>query len=97
MLWFSSPTSLNRRFFNSCTIVEKYNEVIDVALEATYALSFGRSHTPRMCLLRSVSAVLCRSRERDWDASREVRGWRLGEWTALLPYDGDSENDLSDE
>ena len=30
-LWFSSPTSLNRRFLNSGTIVEKFNEVIDLA------------------------------------------------------------------
>ena len=77
--------------------VAKYNEVVDMAIEATFTLSFGGSHTPRMCLLRSVSAVQCRSPERDWDISRWIKGWGLGEWRALLPYDGDSEDDLSDQ
>ena len=50
-----------------------------------------------MCLLRSMSTVLCRSLERDWDVNREMKGWRVGEWLVLLPHDGDSEDDLSDE
>ena len=71
MLW-SSPTSLNRSFFNSGTIVEKYNEVIDLAIEATFTLSFGEMHTPRICFLISMHTVLCRSPERDWDVNREM-------------------------
>ena len=63
MLWFSSPTSLHQWFLNSGTIIEKYNEVIDLAIVATI---------------------------RDWDVNRD-------EWPVLLPYDGDSEDDLSDE
>ena len=39
---------------------------------------------------RSVGAVLCRSSEKDWDVSRELKCWVLGEWLVLLPYDGDS-------
>ena len=52
MLWFSSPTSLNQRFLDSGTIIEKYNEVVDLAIVATFSLSFGRLHTPRMCFLK---------------------------------------------
>ena len=97
MLWFSSPTSLNRRFLNSGAIVEKYNEVIDLAIEATFTLSFGVLHTPRMCLLRSMSTVLCRSPERDGYVNREMKVWGLGEWPVFLPNVGDSEDELSDE
>ena len=96
MLWFSPPTILNRRFLDSGTKVEKFNDVKDVAIEATFTLSFGWSHTPRMCLLRSVSAVLYRTPEKDWDVHREVKGWGLREWLVLLTYDDVSENDLND-
>ena len=44
-----------------------------------------------------MSSVLCRSLERDWNVNREMKGWRVGEWLVLLPHDGDSEDDLSDE
>ena len=67
-----------------------------MAIEATFTLSFGGSHTPRMCLLRSVSAVLLRSPKKDWDVHREVKGWELREWLVLLTYDDVSENDLND-
>ena len=46
---------------------------------------------------RSVSAVLCKSPEKDWDVNTKMKVWGLGEWPVLLPYDGDSEDDLSDE
>ena len=79
MLWFSPPTNLNRRCSESGTKVEKYSEVKDLAIVATFTMSFGRPHTPRMCLLRSVSAVLCRSPEINWDVNRDMKGWGLGE------------------
>ena len=68
------------RDFQTTGQVARYNEVRDVAIEATFKFSFGGSHTPRMCLLRSVSAVLCTSPEKDWDVNREVKGWGLDEW-----------------
>ena len=55
-------------------------------------------NTARSCFLKSIHAVLCRSLGREGDANREMRGWGLGEWPVLLPYDGGSEDDLdSDE
>ena len=42
MLWFSSPTILNRRFLNSGTIVDKYNEVIDLELRQPSLRPSGR-------------------------------------------------------
>ena len=87
----------NKDFPDNETKVAKYNEVIDMAIEASTTLSFGGSHTKRMCLLRSASAVLYRSPEKDWDVTRVMKGWGLGEWLVLLPYDDVSEDDLSDE
>ena len=84
MLWFSSPTRLNRRFLNSGAIIAKYNEVIDLAVVATFTLFFGHTHTPRIFFLRSVRSVLCRSLVRDWDVNKEIRGWVLGEWPVGL-------------
>ena len=45
-----------------------------MAIEATFTLPFGRSHTPRTCLLRSVSVVLYRSLNKDWNVEEERRG-----------------------
>ena len=52
MLWFSFPTRLHQRFSDNSTKVAKYHEVIGLAFVAAFTLSFGGSHTPRMCLLR---------------------------------------------
>ena len=57
------PGKSQSKIFKQWHIVGKYNEVIDLALGVTFTLSSGGVHTPRMCLLRSMSAVLC-SRER---------------------------------
>ena len=51
---FVSKTESNKKTDNG-TKVAKFNEVIDMAVEAT----------PRMCLLRSVGAVLYRSPEEE--------------------------------
>ena len=48
MLWFSVPTSLNNGFLNNGMILEKYNEVVNMALVATFTLPFGRMHSPRI-------------------------------------------------
>ena len=36
-----------------------------------------------MRLLRSVSAVQCKSPKRDWEVNREMKGWGLGEWPLM--------------
>ena len=56
MVFVSNTTQ--KKFSDNCTKLAKHNEVIDRAIGATTTLSFGASHTPRMCLLSSVSAVL---------------------------------------
>ena len=67
MLWFSSPSRLNQRFTDNGSKIAKHHEVINMAIEATFTLPFGVSYTPRTCLLRSVSVVLYRSPDKDWD------------------------------
>ena len=41
--------------------------------------------------------VLYRSPDKDWDVGRKMKGWGLGEWLVLPPYDDDSGDDLSDD
>ena len=94
---FPTPARPNQRFSDNGTKVAIYHELINMAIGATFTLSFGGSHTPRTCLLRLVGAVLCKSPGRDWNVGREMKGWRLGEWPVLPPYDDDSGDDLSDE
>ena len=59
------------------TQIAKYHKVINMAVGATFTLPLGGSHTPRTCLLRSVSVVLYRSPDKDWDVEKEMKGWRL--------------------
>ena len=94
---FSSPTRLNQNFADNGTKVAKYHEGVNMAIEATFSLSLGGSHTPRTCLLRSVGAVLYRSPDKDWNVGREMKGWGLGERPTLPRDDDDSGDDLSDE
>ena len=91
-LWFSSPTNLNWRFLDGGTIIENYNEVINLAVVATFSLAFREMLTPRICFFFfEIRCVLyCADH-------REMRRWGLAEWPVLLPYDGDSEDDLCDE
>ena len=64
--------------------------------EATFTLQFGGLHTPRTCLLRTVGVVLHRSPDKDWNDEEEMKGWGLGEFPYLLPYDKVSDDDNSD-
>ena len=70
LLWFSSPARLSQRYSDNGTKVPKYHEVMNMAIEATFTLSFGGSHTPRTRLLRSVGAVVYRSPDKDWDVEK---------------------------
>ena len=96
MLWFSSPSRLNQRFTDCGAKVAQYHEKVNMASEATFTMPFEGSHTPRTCLLRSVSVVLYRSPDKDWHFDEEMKGWRLGECPCLPFNDGDWDDDISD-
>ena len=81
-LWFSSPTRLNQRCAGNGAEVAEYHEVVNMAIESTFTLPFGGFHTPRTFLLRSVSVVLDKLPDKDWDVGREVNGWGLDKWPA---------------
>ena len=67
-----------------------------MAIEITLTVPFDGLHTPRTCLLRAVSVLLCVSPDKDWNDEEELKGRELGECTLLLPYDNVSDDDLSD-
>ena len=96
LLWFSSPSRLNQRLTNNGTNFAKYHEAVNMSIGATSALSFRRLHTPRKYPLTSVSVVLYRSLDKDWDVEKEMKGWGLGEWPCLPPYDDDWDDNVSD-
>ena len=83
-LWFSAPSSLNRKFANNGTKVEKLRETVNKAIEITFDVPVDGVHTPRTCSLRAVSILLNYAPDRDWDHYEEMRGWGLGE-NPLLP------------
>ena len=84
LMWFSSPSRLNQTFTNNGMKVAKYHEAVSMAIEATFTMPFDGLHTPRTCLLRSVSVVLYRSPGKDWNGEEEMKGGRLGESSCLL-------------
>ena len=47
LLWFSSPSRLNRRFADNATIFEKYHEGINFANVAPFTAFWGGFNTPR--------------------------------------------------
>ena len=96
LLWFSSPSRLNRKFANDGTKIARYHEAFDMAIEITFTAPFEGLHTPRTCLLRTVGVVLYRSPDKDWNDEEEMKGWGLGELLCVLPYDKVSDDDLSD-
>ena len=67
-----------------------------MAIEATFSVPLEGVHTPRTCLLRSVSVVLYRSPDKDWNVEKEIKGWGLGEGPCLSSYDNDWDDDISD-
>ena len=75
LLWFSSPSRLNQTFANNGTTSAKYHEAVNMAIEATFSMPFDGVHTPRTCLLRSVSVVLYRSPDKVCNDEEEMKGW----------------------
>ena len=49
-------------------------------------MPFGGSHTPRMCMLTTVAAILHRTQHGNWDVNKEMKGWRMEGGLVLLPY-----------
>ena len=76
--------SLNRKFANNGTNVEKIRETVNKAIEITLDVSVDGVHTPRAYLLRAASTLLSCAPDRDWDLDEEMRRWGLGE-NPLLP------------
>ena len=60
LLWFSSPSRLNRKFPNDGTKKARYHEAVNMAIEITFTAPFEGLHTPRTYLSRTVGVVLYR-------------------------------------
>ena len=74
LLWFSSPSRLNRKFEYDGTKKAKYLATVNMAIEITLTVPFGGLHTPRTCLLRAVSVLPCNSQDKDWNDEEELKG-----------------------
>ena len=68
------------------TKVAKYRETVNMAIEITVNVPFDGVHTPRTCLPRAASVLLCNSPDKDWNHEEELKGWVLGEYPLLPPY-----------
>ena len=77
LLWFSAPSSLNRKFANNGTKVAQFRETVNMAIEITFNVPFDGVHTPRTCLLRAVSVPVSNAPDRDLDLEKELKEWRL--------------------
>ena len=85
LLWFSAPSSLDRKFVNNGTKIAKFQETVNMAIEITFNVPFDGVNTPRTCLLRAVSVLPSNAPDRDWDLDEELRVWGLGEYPLLTP------------
>ena len=79
VIQWSSPSRLNQTFTNNGTNTAKYHETVNMASGATVAMPFEGLHTPRKCLLRSVSVVLYRSLDKRLRRGRGDEGLGIGE------------------
>ena len=79
LLRFSSPSRVNQTFTNNGTQIAKHHEAVNMASGATVTMPFEGLHTPRKCLLRSVSVVLYRSPDKRLGRGRGDEGMGIGE------------------
>ena len=56
-----------------------------MAIAITFNVPFDAVHTPRTCMLRAVSALLCNAPDKDWNHEEELKKWCLGECPLLPP------------
>ena len=62
LLWFSAPTNLNHKFVNNGTKVEKFREIVNLAIELT-------------CNCADSDGGLVQCHDQDWDLKEEMREW----------------------
>ena len=96
LLSFSSPSRLKQALTDNGTNVVRYHRAVNMAIDDTFTMPCEGLHTPRTCLLRSVSVVLYRSHDKDWNVEEEMKGWGLGERPCLPPYGNGWDDDVSD-
>ena len=84
LLWFSSPSRLNRKFANHGTKIARYHEAVNKAISIRLTAPLEGLHTPRTCLLRIVGVVLYKLFDKEWNDEEEMKGWGLGEFPHLL-------------
>ena len=86
MLWWSGPSRLNQGFDGNGTKCTKYNEGTILATTATF-IAPGGFNASRVCMLRSVVAVVGRPPDKDWDVGGEIIGWGLAlEWMKVFGF-----------
>ena len=85
LLWFSSLSRLNHTFLNNGSQIAKYHKAVNRAIDVTFTMPFEGLHTPRTCLLRSVSVVLYMAPDKDWNVEEEMKGGGLRNVRASLP------------
>ena len=64
---------------NNGTRVTKFRDTVSSAIELTCNVAFDGAHTPRECLLRAVTNMLCYALDKDWKLEEEMQGWGVGE------------------
>ena len=79
LLWFSAPSSLNRKLVNNRTKVAKFRDTANSATEKTCNIAFDGTHTPRAWNLRAGSIFLSYAPDKDWNLQEEMKGWGVGE------------------
>ena len=81
LLWFSSPSRLNRKFANDGTKVAKNRETVNMAIE----IMFQWPLTECTRHVRAVSVLLCNLPDKDWNREEESKGWGLVGYPVLPP------------
>ena len=96
MQWFSAPTGLNQTLEGEEIKIEKYHEVVDMAIAKAISTTFGGSHTPRTCMSSTVAAVLHKT-HRKWRVDKEMKGCGMEGRLVLLPFVDGGGNEVVDE
>ena len=65
MLWFSAPARLNGTLEKQDLKIKYYHEFVNMANTDAISISFGGEHTPRSCMLASMTKVLHKT-HRKW-------------------------------
>ena len=85
-LWFSAPSSLNRKFVNHGTKVAKFRDTVNSAIELTCDIAFGRIHTPRACFLKGCEYFVELRTRQGLEFGRRDEGVVCREKSALTTF-----------